>query len=110
MSVSLIRRVALDVDFCCSLWTSLSAKIFKLHQRRDKLSRKEDGREMGDQLLCLVQTVTCVRCLQRARQRCRVWLFAPIKHRHSLVSTAVTHCSRNDNNNLHSSYIDVSSV
>lgn len=33
--------------------------------------------------------------------------FAPVKQRHS---TTVTRCSRNNNNNLHSSYINVKSV
>lgn len=43
----------------------------------------------------------------RGPNRATEFGFAPVKQRHS---TAVTRCSRNDNNNLHSSYIDVKSV
>lgn len=110
--VSLIRRVALAVDFCSLLWTSLSAKIFQRHGRRDKPSRKGDGGERSVTSSSARYKHEHVYGVSRGPDSAAAefGFFAPIKHRHSLVSTAVTHCSRNDNNNLHSSYIDVSSV
>lgn len=61
--VSLITRVTLNVYFSFGsfLWTS-SSKV-----------EKKMGEE-GDPLLCMVQTVTCVRWPSRATQSCRVWL------------------------------------
>lgn len=65
--VSLKTCVALTVDFsfCSSLWTSsLIAKIFKWHQRGDKLSGKEDGIDGRPAPLLDTNSNMCTVCLE----------------------------------------------